>query len=59
MNRTLKIIDLVFLIVLLMYMTLVIYVGFENAQWKERCRDAGGIPASSVCVNPGAVIEVD
>ena len=57
--KTFKIVELVFLIVLLMYMVLVTYVGFTEAQWKERCRDAGGIPASSVCINPGSVIEVD
>ena len=36
------------------------YVSFEESAWKHRCRDAGGIPTSHcVCVNPGAVIEVD
>jgi hypothetical protein len=31
----------------------------EHEKWKQRCEDAGGVPASSVCVNPAAVIEVD
>lgn len=57
--KSFKIIELVFLIVLLMYMTLVTYVGFTQAEFKERCRDAGGIPTSDVCINPGSIIEVN
>ena len=32
---------------------------FENEKLKQRCHDAGGVPAASVCINPAAVIEVD
>jgi len=57
--KTAKIIEIVFLVLLFMYLSLVTYFGFQVASWKERCKDAGGIPASGVCINPGAVIEVD
>ena len=57
--KTVKIIEIVFLVLLFMYLSLVTYFGFQVASWKERCKDAGGIPASSVCINPGAVIEVN
>ena len=35
------------------------YVIVEGVKWKQRCIDAGGIPAGAVCVNPAAIIEVD
>jgi hypothetical protein len=57
--RTVKIVEIVLLVVFFMYMSLVTYVGFQEASWKERCKNAGGFPAASVCVNPGAVIEVN
>jgi hypothetical protein len=31
---------------------------FEHEQWKQRCIDAGGVPAGA-CINPASVIEVD
>jgi hypothetical protein len=38
---------------------LMFYLIIMDTKWKQRCEDAGGVPASSVCVNPAAVIEVD
>ena len=43
-----------FFLLALMFLLIV-----ENERWKQRCHDAGGVPAASVCVNPSAVIEVD
>lgn len=60
MNKTYEIINLVFLMILFMFLCIVAYDGFEQSTWRDRCKDAGGIPASHmVCVNPGAVIEVE
>ena len=57
--KTAKIVEIVLLVLAFMYLSLVAYFGFQVVSWKERCRDAGGIPASGVCINPGTVIEVD
>jgi len=40
-------------------LSLMFYLIYEDMQLKHKCRDAGGVPASSVCINPSAVIEVD
>jgi hypothetical protein len=58
--RTLQILDLVFYVVLFMFLSFISWNSFQEASWKDRCRDAGGVPTSNfVCVNPGSVIEVD
>ncbi len=31
---------------------------FEHEQWKQRCEDAGGVPAGA-CINPASVIDLD
>lgn len=32
---------------------------YEVAKLNQKCKDAGGIRAGSICVNPTAIIEVD
>lgn len=60
MSKAYDIISLVFLTILFMLLCVIAYSSFVEDQWKDRCKDAGGIPASHmVCVNPGAIIEVD
>ena len=60
MSRTFDIAYIVLLSLMLFMLTLSAYDGFEEVAWKHRCKDAGGFPAGHhVCVNPGAVIEVD
>ena len=60
MSRAFDIAYIALMTALLFFLLADVYVSFEEAAWRDRCRDAGGIPASHVvCVNPGAVIEVD
>jgi hypothetical protein len=60
MSRAFDIAYLLLMTALLFSLVADVYVGFKEASWRERCRDAGGVPTSHfVCVNPGAVIEVD
>ena len=60
MSRAFDIAYIVLLSLMLFMLSLSAYDGFEEVAWKHRCKDAGGFPAGhNVCVNPGAVIEVD
>ena len=60
MNKAFDVAYMVFMVLLLVFLSLEAYVGIEEALWRQRCKDAGGVPASHVvCINPGAVIEVE
>ena len=59
MNRTLDLASFFLMTALLIFMIGNVYIAVEDAAWRDRCKDAGGFPASGVCFNPGAVIEVD
>lgn len=60
MSRTFDLAYIVLMAALLIFMLGDVYISFEESAWRSRCKDAGGIAASHfVCVNPGAVIEVD
>ena len=60
MSRAFDIAYIVLLSLMLFMLSLSAYDSFEEVSWKYRCKDAGGVPAGHhVCVNPGAVIEVD
>ena len=60
MNRTIDLLYILLMTAMFFCIAIIAYDGFEQSMWKDRCKDAGGIPAShSVCVNPGAVIEVE
>jgi hypothetical protein len=49
-------IENIFWILLIIFMIL---WGFEEYTHNIKCRDAGGIPVDTKCINPGAIIEVD
>ena len=60
MSRAFDIAYLLLMTALLLTLLTDVYVSFEESAWRNRCKDAGGFPAGHrVCVNPGAVIEVD
>jgi hypothetical protein len=60
MSRTFDLAYILLMTALLIFLVGDAYVGYEEHAWRQRCKDAGGISASHfVCVNPGAVIEVD
>ena len=60
MSRTFDILYTILMTLLVVCLLIQAYDGFEQSAWRGRCKDAGGFPAGrSVCVNPGAVIEVD
>jgi hypothetical protein len=60
MGRTFDLAYLMLMTALLIFLLGDVYISFEEAAWRDRCRDAGGIPTSHVvCINPGAVIEVN
>lgn len=60
MKKTFDIVNIVIMTSLFMFLALNVWIGYEESAWKQRCKDAGGVPAKfMVCINPGAVIEVD
>ena len=60
MNRTFDILYICFLSMMVILLSVIAWDAFSESSWKERCKGAGGFPASHyVCVNPSAVIEVD
>lgn len=60
MIRTIESLYLILMTTLFLCLIVIAYDAFQQSAWKDRCKIAGGIPASHyVCVNPGAVIEVD
>lgn len=60
MSRTFDGLYMIMMFIMLVCLSLVAYDGFDQAAWRDRCKSAGGVPAThSVCVNPAAVIEVD
>ena len=60
MSRAFDLAYIVLMTMMLFSLSMIAYDTFDQSAWRGRCRDAGGIPAShSVCVNPGAVIEVN
>lgn len=58
-----KAFEVVYMLLILFILLIVlfdIHTNFQEALWRQRCKDAGGVPTSRVvCINPGAVIEVD
>ena len=60
MSRAFDLAYIMLMTALLIFMLGDVYISFEESAWRSRCKDAGGFPAGHfVCVNPGAVIEVD
>lgn len=60
MKKTFDIVQFSILVISLMFLSLIAWSGFVEASWTDRCKDAGGVPTKHfVCVNPGAIIEVD
>ena len=49
-------IETIFWILLVLFLIL---LGIENYTYGEKCRNAGGVPVDTKCINPGAIIEVD
>ena len=49
-------IETIFWILLVLFLIL---LGMEQYTHGVKCRDAGGIPVDTKCINPAAVLEVD
>ena len=41
-----------------MMLILVVWSTYEQVKFNDLCKDAGGVRAASVCINPAAIIEV-
>lgn len=60
MNKTFDLAYIILITALLIFLIGDVYIEYEEHVWRQKCKDAGGISVSHfVCVNPGAVIEVD
>ena len=60
MSRAFDVIYVGYLFVMIVFLFLIAWGEFSESSWKDKCKDAGGFPASHyVCVNPAAVIEVN
>lgn len=61
MSRAFELFNIAFTLLIIVLLSLVALGGIEDSNWKKMCRDAGGIPAAKekICINPGAVIEVN
>lgn len=42
-----------------MMLILVVWSSYEQITFHQKCEDAGGVRAASICINPAAVIEVN